>query len=494
MKYQTFIERKSQSKRNFGFDPLFMPDWLMDFQRHLVEWAVVQGRSAIMADCGMGKTPMQLTWAQNVIQKTNKPVLLLAPLAVTHQTIREAEKFGIVASLSQDGTHGGGVIVTNYERLHHFDSRNFAGVVCDESGILKNYQGATRKAITRFLSKMPYRLLCTATPAPNDFIELGTSSEALGELSYSDMLKRFFRQFDDKGQKNEKRQQEQAEALCNADPNYFKKLAFRVSQSIGQWRLKHHAKDHFWRWVSSWARACRMPSDLGFDDGKFILPELIEKDHVITPDTPPDGMLFNVPAIGLSGEREERLRTLDQRCEFVADLVSHDRAAVIWCHLNPEGDRLADVIDGAEQIAGKTPDARKLELYDAFASGELKKLIIKPKIGAWGLNWQHCNHVVTFATHSYEQHYQALRRCYRFGQEHPVKVDTIATEGEVRVLGNMRRKAKQAAEMFEEIVRHMNDSLRVERVDNHINRMELPKWLSSNNCTNQNTQSTTATA
>lgn len=476
--YAAFIYRKSQSARNFGFKPTFMPDCAYDFQRYAIERSTLSGREALFFDCGLGKTLMQEAWAQNVVEHTNKPVLLLTPLAVTRQAEREAAKFGIEAKYSGDGKHTGGIVITNYERLQHFDSSEFAGVVCDESGILKNYQGATRNRITRFLNKVPYRLLCTATPSPNDFVELGTSSEALGELSYSDMLKRFFRQLDDKGQKKELRDQEHAEALIAIDPNYFKKLAFRVSQTIGQWRLKHHAKNTFWRWVASWAIACRMPSDLGFEDRDFNLTELIENDHIIVPHKPPAGMLFNVPQIGLRGERYERRRTLEQRCEYVAKLVKHDQPAVIWCHGNDEGDELERTIPGAAQIAGVTKDEKKLELYEAFASGELLKLVIKPKIGAWGLNWQHCNHVVTFATHSYEQHYQAIRRCYRFGQKRPVTVDVIATEGEDRVLGNMRRKATQAAEMFEQIVKEMNQSERIERVNYHTNNMELPTWLS----------------
>ena len=198
------------------------------------------------------------------------------------------------------------------------------------------------------------------------------------------MLRRFFAQLDDKGQKREEHQQRMAEELVSANPSYYKKLAFRISQTIGQWRLKHHAREHFWRWVASWARACRMPSDLGFPDDSYILPELIERDHIIAPNTPPEGMLFCVPAFGLAEEREERKRTLTERCDLAAQLVRHDQPAVIWCHTNAEGDRLESIIPGSGQIAGRTPDDRKVELYEAFASGELRVLIIKPKIGAWG--------------------------------------------------------------------------------------------------------------
>lgn len=424
---------------------------------------------------------MQLVWAENVVRQTNGKVLILTPLAVSSQTAREAEKFGIAARVSRDGTSQPGITITNYERLHHFDPSGFAGVVCDESSILKSFTGATRKRVTRFLSKMRYRLLCTATAAPNDYVELGNSSEALGELSYSDMLRRFFQQLDDKGQKRELRKQQEAETLIAADPSYFKKLAFRVAQTIGQWRLKHYAVTPFWRWVASWARACRKPSDLGFSDERFALPELIECEHVITPRTPPPGFLFNVPAIGMAEERAERRRTMDERTEYVAGLVDHNRSAAVWCHMNEEADRLAATIRGAEQIAGRTPDEKKVELYDAFASGQLRVLVIKPKIGAWGLNWQHCNHVVTYPSHSHEQYYQLVRRCWRYGQLLPVTVDVVATEGEIRLIGNQRRKAERADRMFEAIIREMTDAVRIERENLYTNRMEIPGWLSSIN-------------
>jgi SNF2 family DNA or RNA helicase len=475
--YTEFIRQKSQRSEMHGFEPLWMPDFLFPFQTSLVEWSIRKGRSAIFADCGLGKTPMQLVWAHNVLQKTNKPSLILTPLAVAQQTEREAEKFGIDAKYSRDGRHSGGIVITNYERLHMFDSNDFVGVVCDESSILKNYGGARRKRITRFMSKLPYRLLCTATAAPNDYIELGTSSEALAELSHSDMLTRFFRQLDDKGQKAESRHQADAEALIGIDHNYFQKLSYRVSQTIGQWRLKHHAVAHFWRWVASWATACRMPSDLGFDDDGFVLPELRERDHVIKTTNPPEGMLFTIPAVGIADERAERRRTLDQRCDFVANLVHHDRPVVVWCHMNDEADRLEEMIEDGLQIAGRTPDDKKVELYNAFQDGDLRVLIIKPKIGAWGLNWQHCNHVVTFASHSYEQYYQSVRRCWRFGQENPVELDVIATEGEIRVLANMRSKAKKADAMFEAMVKSMNDAERIERHNPYTKTMETPTWL-----------------
>lgn len=474
--YRRFLHKKTQASGEHGFEPIELPATMFPFQRDLTTWALRRGRAAIFADCGMGKTLMQLAWADNVRRNTNGNVLIVTPLAVSNQTIREASTFGIDATRCQDGNHKGGIVVTNYERMEHFSPNDFVGMVCDESSILKSFSGATQKQITRFMCKLPYRLLCTATAAPNDYVELGTSSEALGELSHSEMLRRFFQQLDDKGQKRETKKQEHAEVLLADDPSYFQKLAFRVAQTIGQWRLKHHAVESFWRWVASWARACRTPSDLGYSDDGFILPELIERDHIIEA-VPAPGMLFNVPAVGMHEERQERKRTIQDRCEFVAQLVRHDRPAVVWCHTNPEGDLLAKMIDDAEQIAGATPEDRKVELFDAFATGNLRVLVIKPKIGAWGLNWQHCNHVVTFASHSYEQYYQSSRRCWRFGQKRPVTLDVVATEGELRVLGNMRRKAQKAQEMFRLLVEEMNRSQRIERTNEYTNKQEIPQWL-----------------
>ena len=305
MSYSDFLDRKLNYGAETGFEPVFMPEALFPFQEHLAAWAVRKGRAGIFADCGLGKTFMQLTWAENVVRHTGGRVLVLTPLAVARQTEREAAKLGVDAKVCRDGAlPASGIVTTNYEKLHLFDPGEFAGCVCDESSILKHFTGATQKHVTRFMAKLPYRLLCTATAAPNDYVELGTSSEALGELSYTEMLKRFFRQLDDKGQKRELAKQREAEKAVK----HYARLAFRVSQSISQWRLKHHAVDDFWRWVCSWARACRMPSDLGFDNDGFLLPELVERDHLITPSEPPEGMLFCVPAFGLKEEREERAR------------------------------------------------------------------------------------------------------------------------------------------------------------------------------------------
>lgn len=461
MTYEEFLRRKAQEGARTGFDPLWMPDFLFDFQAFLAEWAIRQGRGAIFAGTGQGKTPMQLVWAENVIRHTNRPVLILAPLAVAPQTVREGQKFGIEAHRSADGVVHSGINITNYERLHYFKPEDFAGVVCDESACLKALDGVRRRAVTEFLRVVPYRLLCSATPAPNDYTELGTSSEALGEMGLMDMLGRFF--------VNDQRS-------CDTKGRYRGWGAPRAYEGPG-WRFKGHAEGPFWRWVCSWARACRKPSDLGFEDDGFILPPLVEREHVIEARTLAPGTLFPLPARGLREEREERRRTLRERCEKVAELVDHDQPAVVWCHLNPEGDLLEKMIPDARQIKGTTPDDEREEIYEAFATGKQRVLVIKPVLGAWGLNWQHCAHVVTFASHSFEQHFQLVRRCWRFGQKREVIVDIVATEGEAGVRENLRRKSEAAEHMLSELVAHMNDALRVQRGRSFDLPLEVPAWL-----------------
>lgn len=411
---------------------------------------------------------MQLVWAENVVRKTNRPVLILAPLAVSHQIVMEGEKFGVEVHRSNDGTVQPNITVTNYERLANFSPEDFSAVVCDEASIIKHWSGATQKAVTRFLSKMQYRLLCTATPAPNDFIELGTASEALGCLTYSDMLATFFRQISD----DEKKKRATADDIIHS-----KRLSWRVIQSFGQWALKPHAFEPFWRWVSSWARACRKPSDVGpYDDARFTLPKLRRFDHIIEPKTPPPGLLFTIPAFGLNQERGERRRTLEERAELVAKLTADSDCAVVWCHLNPEGDRLEKEIPDAVQVKGSQSMDEKEELILAFLRGEARVLVTKAKIAGLGLNMQHCAHVVTFVDHSYEKFYQCVRRCWRFGQKRPVRLDVIASEGESNVQKNMDRKERMAAQMFDSIIANMNDAQAV-APRKATTQPEVPAWL-----------------
>ena len=454
MTYADFIERKAHRGSEHGFEPNFMPDSLFPFQAALTEWAVVKGRAAIFADCGLGKTLMQLVWAENVHRHTNRPVLILTPLAVAAQTIREANLFGIPATRVQPGQVATGINITNYERLHHFDPNQYAGVVLDESSILKSFDGARRNDITVFMRKIPYRLLCTATAAPNDYFELGTSSEALGELGHMDMLNKFFR---------------------NDNNNSATR---RMYGEAPKWRLKGHAEVPFWRWVTSWARAVRKPSDLGFDDDGFILPPLYEVEHEVEARTLPDGALFAMPAARLDEQRAERKRTIAERSETAAALVADTRQpALVWCHLNDEGKMLTDLIPGAVEVAGGDSDEKKEERFLAFASGEARVLVTKPKIGAWGLNFQHCNHVTFYPSHSYEQYYQAVRRCWRFGQTRPVTVDIVLTEGERKVMQNLQRKSGQAVEMFARLVAEMNNSLAVRSSIAYDHQEVVPAWL-----------------
>ncbi len=328
--------------------------------------------------------------------------------------------------------------------------------------------------------KLPYRSLWTATAAPNDYVELGTSSEALGELGYTDMLGRFFVLSEKVTHRMQQIKDEKgADCFSNyGQTNRFAALSFRVTQSINQWQVKGHAREHFWRWVCSWARALRKPSDLGFDDARFVLPTLTENQHAVEPSRPAEGMLLTVTAKGLNEEREERRRTLMERTDYVARLVGNDKSAVVWCHLNVEGDALEMAIPGAHQVCGADSDDEKEEAYRAFQAGEIRVLVTKPKIGAWGLNWQHCNHVVTYASHSWEQYYQAVRRCWRFGQTRPVTVDVVSTTGELYVRENMQRKARAATEMFAAMVRHMNDALQIKQERTTLNP-EVPQWLAA---------------
>lgn len=475
MNYEAFISRKTHEGSRFGFAPTFMPDYLFPFQAALAEWSIRKGRAAIFADCGLGKTPMALCWAENVVRHTNRPVLVLTPIAVGIQMLSEGRKFGIECARSRDGTLAAGarVVITNYEQLHHFAADSFGGVVCDESSILKHFSGATQKAVTRFMAKVPYRLLCTATAAPNDYTELGTSSEALGYLGYSDMLSRFFRQSDNQ---SHRMQQIKEQKAVRGGGAYFAKLAFRAAQQIGQWRLKGHAETPFWRWVASWARACRKPSDLGFDDGPFVLPPICERTHTVSAARPPDGMLFTLPAFGLGEEREERRRTLNERCECAAGLARESESAIVWVHLNDEGNLVERLLPDSVQVAGADSDEAKEEKLMAFMAGQARVLVTKAKIAGFGLNLQRCAHVVTFATHSYESYYQSVRRCWRFGQTRPVTVDLVVTEGERRVADNMARKSAQASEMFERMIAHMNDAMTATR-EVGAETVEVPAWL-----------------
>jgi SNF2 family DNA or RNA helicase len=450
--YDEYLASKQQFGKNAGFDPVWMPDFLFDFQKALLDWSIKKGRSAIFADCGLGKTPMQLVWAENVRRKTNKPVLVLTPLAVSIQTEIESQKFGIECKRSKTGEALSCTTITNYENLHKFNPEDFAGVVCDESSCLKNFEGAHKKEITEFMRKVQYRLLCTATAAPNDYIELGTSSEALGGLGFMDMLNRFFK---------------------NDNNNSGLRRMFGEAP---KWRFKGHAEIPFWRWVTSWARACRKPSDLGFHDDKFVLPELIERESLVEAETLPEGYFLHLPATRLPEQRAEKRRTIKERCERALSLLT-DHQTVVWCQLNDEGDFLEKIIPDSVQVSGADTEDKKEKAFIDFAQGNIKTLITKPKIGAWGMNWQNCSHVIYFPSHSYEQYYQAVRRCWRFGQKRPVVVDIVLTEGERKIMSNLQRKNEAATRMFSNLVVEMNNSIEHRAMNRFTQQEAMPAWL-----------------
>jgi hypothetical protein len=430
--YRDFVEAKTHLAGEFGFAPVYENHHCHGFQNHLIEWALRQGRGATFADCGLGKTLMQLVWAENVYRKTNKPVLILAPLSVSSQTVEEAEKFGIDAYRSPDGRwpSGKGIITTNYERMHHFNADDFSGVVCDESSILKNFDGAIKANITDFMRKVKYRAMYTATPSPNDYTELGTSSEALGDMAYMDMLQTFFKSNDD-----------------TLHPAH-----------IGQaWRFKGHAEPHFWRWVASWARAIRRPSDLGFDDSGWVLPRLIEEHHEIE-SRPLDGQLFAMPVVGLPNEREERKSTIKERCDMAAELLTSHDSGVAWCHFNAEADYLTEIIPGAVNLSGADSDEAKEEKFHAFKSGQIKFLVTKPKIAALGVNWQHSAACTYFDDYSFEQYYQAVRRLSN-------------------VAKSRKRKAEACDAMFAQMMEHMVEAQKNRKVFTDTEAVALPAWL-----------------
>lgn len=456
--YTAFLEHKRQLGGNHGFEPIEIPGYLFPFQQELVAWAIRKGRAAIFADCGLGKTPMQLAWADNVVRHSGGRVLIVCPLAVSHQTMREAAKFGMTITRSIDGTAHPGITITNYERLDRFNPRDFAGTVCDESSAIKAFDGKRRAIVTAFMHKQKYRLLATATAAPNDYTELGTSSEALGYMGLVDMLNRFF--------KNDNN-------TSDVGRMHGKKM---------QWRFKGHAEQEFWRWVASWARAIRKPSDFGFDDDGFTLPPLTETEHIVRAENLRQGMLFEVPAVGLWEEREENRRTINERCGRVADLVNGTgQPAVVWCNLNDEGKLLKKLIPDAVEVSGSDSDEHKERAFIDFSEGHIRVLVTKPKIGAWGLNWQHCAHMTFFPTHSYESYYQAVRRSWRFGQRRPVCVDIVTTGGGHNVMQNLKAKEEAASRMFTELVKHMNNAITLDSTRYFTQKEEIPQWLCKTN-------------
>ena len=437
MDYLHFLEGKRHSIGEFGFEPTYIPDMAFDFQRYIIEKSVKKGRIAVFADTGLGKTLILLSIANNIVLKTNKKVLILTPLAVAFQFILEAKKLGIDdIEYSKTGKHTKKIVLCNYERLHYFNSNDFEGVLLDESSILKNFDGKIKQEVTTFVKKIPYRFLSTATPSPNDFIELGTSSEALGYMGYMDMLGKFF-----KNNQN------------SVDSN---------NRNIGEkFYLKPHAEKDFFAWVNQWSIMCKMPSDLGFSDERYHLPNLITNRHIVKNqsmfDVNGQRTMFTPIAKTMTEVRHEQKQTEEKRCHKAIELAQ-GKTSVYWCNTNNESAILKSLDKEAVEIIGSQSIERKEEILLAFANGDIKRLITKAKMTSMGLNWQHCNHSVFFPTWSYEQYYQAIRRFWRFGQTKDVTIDMVISDGQTRVLEALEQKTKKAIELHQNLTKNVNRS------------------------------------
>lgn len=435
MNYEQFLQSKRHSIGNFGFKANYIPDMAFDFQAYTIEKSILKGRNANFLDTGLGKTLVQISLAENIIRHTNKKVLILTPLAVAFQFILEAEKMGLGdIEYSKDGKHTKKIVICNYERLHYFDSNDFVGVILDESSILKNFDGKIKGQITAFAKKIPYRFLSTATPSPNDFIELGTSSEVLGYMGYVDMLGKFFKQNNG--------------AVDSTNRNIGEKFY-----------LKPHAENSFFAWVNQWSIMAKMPSDLGFSDERYILPELIINKHTVknqsTIDVDGQVQMFNIIAKSFHEVRHEQRQTIQERCEKAVSLTI-DKTSVYWCNLNDESKILKSLDPDAVEIIGSQSIDKKEDILVNFANGNIKRIITKAKMTGMGLNWQHCNHSVFFPTYSYEQYYQAIRRFWRFGQKKDVTIDMVISDGQTRVLQALEQKTQKAIELHKQLTKNVN--------------------------------------
>jgi superfamily II DNA or RNA helicase len=416
--------------------------------------AVSKGRMAIFADTGLGKTLMQVAIAQNIVNHTGGKVLILTPLAVAFQFILEAEKLGITdIEYSKDGSHTKSIVICNYERLHYFNKEEFKGVVLDESSILKNFDGKIKNQVTTFVKKIPYRFLSTATPSPNDFIELGTSSEALGYMGYMDMLATFF-----------KNNQNDTGGRNNIGNKFY---------------LKPHAEKDFFAWVNQWAIMVKMPSDLGFDNTRYELPKLITNNHTVKNQSLIDVngqiQMFTPIARTMTEVRHEQKETELIRCKKAVELAK-GKTSVYWCNTNNESQILKSLDSEAVEIIGSQSIEKKEQILMDFANGKIKRLITKAKITGMGLNWQHCNHCVFFPTWSYEQYYQATRRFWRFGQKNDVTVDLVISDGQTRVIETLQQKTKKSIELYKNLVKSVNNDYN-QKTKQFNKKVQLPKFI-----------------
>lgn len=423
--YTNFLARKAIIDPMTGIENVpELPSCLFPHQRDIVAWALRRGRAALFAGTGLGKSLMELAWGQVVNAHTGKPILHLAPLAVSNQMVREASKFGIAAHLGD----GEGICITNYQKLDHFDLSRFGGIILDESSILKSTDGHYRTRLIEASQSIPFRLAATATPAPNDFMELGNHAEFLGIMSYTDMLATFFAHDGGETQK---------------------------------WRLKGHAENEFWKWMASWAVMLRKPSDLGYPNDGYDLPSLNFVQHMVGIEYAPNletGLLFPMQAETMQERIAARRATVEQRCEMAAQVTPRDRPFVWWCNLNSEAEMLAKLIPGAVNLHGGLKDSEKERILIDFSEGRISHLVTKASLAGFGMNWQHCADTGFVGLNdSFEQFYQAVRRFWRFGQEKPVTCHIIASELEGATVSNIKRKESDAERMAAAMVLHMAD-------------------------------------
>lgn len=444
MDYQEFLKQKQIIVPPTGIEPVEpINPKLFDFQKDITIWALKKGRAAIFAGCGLGKTFMQLEWSRHIFEHTGGMILIFAPLSVAGQTVTEGQKLGVNVTLcrTQDDCKPG-INITNYEMLEHFDLSKFTGLVLDESSILKSYSGVFRNRIIELSRNIPYLLACTATPAPNDYMELGNHSEFLGVMTRAEMLSMFF---------------------------------VHDGGDTQKWRLKGHAVKRFWEWVASWAVMLQKPSDLGYSDDGFELPPLNIKQVTVKVDQPNTGGLFAVEALTLQERQTARRETSEDRAAACAEIVNpSDESWINWCNLNLESELLTKFIDGSVEIRGSDTNEKKEQVAKEFISGQVKKLISKPSIFGWGMNWQHC-HNMTFVglSDSFEEIYQAIRRCWRFGQKHPVNVYIIVSETEGAVVTNIKRKEADFERMLSEMIAATQE---ITKANIHATRREIVEY------------------
>ena len=464
--YLTFLDQKVRMAPAVGFDPVdsLMPAAIKPFQRDIVTWACRRGRAAVFAGTGLGKTIQELTWAQQVTEHTGGRVLLFTPLAVAEQTVAEAAKFGIdgVAYAKDEASISTPIVVTNYDRRQHFDPADFAGVVLDESGIIKDHDSRTRNDLTEACRDVPYLLCGSATPAPNDWTELGQHAEFLNVMSAKEMLAMFF--------------VHDGAVRANAEE---------------EWRLKRHAAADFWRWVASWSVMIRHPRDLGYDEPGYDLPPLDMRQVTVKASmAPAGGMLFPMQASTMQERLAARRDSIAERVAEAARLVAEapDQPWLIWCNLNAEADALVKAIPGAVNVQGSDAPELKSKRLLGFARGEPRIMVSKPSIAGRGMNWQHCSRMIFVGLNdSFEQLFQAVRRCWRFGQSKPVTAYLIASDMEGAVVANLRAKEAKYEAMAEAMVEHMRDlstaAVRGGRVSTSTysptQTMEVPAWLTA---------------